>query len=147
MLDHHENSSSTWQLSMHLVQLARKSFEVRPQDSKHHPTWNIMVLTLFFCYCSDLHYTSCQIHPTTSNESYWISFYKIIVTSLFWAVLGLRCWAGFSLVVEGLLSGCGARAFHCGASLAAELELRHMGFSNHSSRDLEWWLSNCGTLN
>ena len=87
MLDHKENSSYTWQLSMHLVQLAHKSFEVRPQDSKHHPSWNIMVSTLFLLLFSPaLHFL-----PDPSKYIKW-KLLDFFLKFLFLFIFGGLCW-------------------------------------------------------
>ena len=58
-----------------------------------------------------------------------IEFKKNNFYYLFLAVLSLHCCTGFSLVVEsrGLLSGCGAWAYHCGLSCYGVQVLGHMG--------------------
>ena len=54
-------------------------------------------------------------HSTCSDRHSLLSFKKNMY--LFLAVLGLRCFTGFSLIAEsrGYSSSCGARASHCGS--------------------------------
>ena len=80
--------------------------------------------------------------PTLSS----FFFLTILFIYLFWAVLGLRCCAGFSLVAaSGGYSSCGAQASHSsgfwfqGTSAAAAHEL-----SSYGSQPLEHRLNGYG---
>ena len=100
----------------------------------------------FTCLSSTLFSPPLSTHPfflscvqsTNSwafNWFYWLFYFLIIlfVCCLFWAVLGLRCYAGFPLVVGSR----GYSLFRCaGFSLRWLLLLRSMGSRAHGLQSL-----------
>ena len=72
---------------------------------------------------------------------------KLFIYYLFLAVLGLHCYAGFSLVIESRgYSSCSEWASQgSGFSSCGAWALRHVDFSRCGSWALEHKLNSCGT--